>query len=64
MHVGPEELPGAQQGAVDVRLGGEVHHDLRVAHEGGGDGGVRDVAVDEAVPWIRVEILQILPPAA
>ena len=47
-HVGHHEVGGAQDGPVDVRLGGEVHDRVDVADEVLHEGPVEDVALDEA----------------
>src|SRR6185295_6347356 len=45
-----DEVGGAEDGAVDVALGGEVHHRVHARHGGGDLGGVADVALDDPQP--------------
>src|SRR5690606_21948629 len=57
-HIGEDEVGGGEDRAVDVRLGGEVHHLVRLAHELVDQLGVTDVALDEL--QARVIELQVV----
>ena len=58
-----DELASRLNRAVDVRLGGEVHDDVRLAHERRRDGRVGDVALDEPVSRAVHHLAQILEAA-
>ena len=48
-----------QQRAVDVGLGGEVHDRVGVSGEGVDEGDIADVAFDEPVPDLALELRQV-----
>ena len=61
--VGRDELAGVHQRAIDVRLGREVHDDVRGSDERPGDRRIGDVTLDELVPGVVDRALQVLQPA-
>ncbi len=61
--VGHDELTGAHQRSIDVRLGGEVDDDVGGDHERRGGRRVRHVAAHERVPRIVEDLLEILQPS-
>ena len=58
--VGADEVLRAADGAVDVRLGGEVDDGVGAAQRLADDGGVADVAVHEGVAGVVLDVAQVL----
>jgi hypothetical protein len=48
--------------SIHVRLGGEVHHDVRGTHQRRRDGGIRDVALHEPVTWAVHHLAEVFEP--
>ena len=58
--VGPDEVAGGHDRSVDVRLGGEVHDDVRLLDERSAHRCIGDVAVHEDVPRTVHHVVEIL----
>jgi hypothetical protein len=56
--VGLEEGPRPVDRSVDVRLGREVHHRVRVRHQPADQLGVADVTAHEPVPRVVLDVGQ------
>ena len=62
LHVGLDEVAGSHDRPIDMSFGGEVNDDLRSFDERAGKWCVADVTVDEGMPRVGQDVVQVFAP--